>query len=69
MKLPHTDRDLRKLVDAYVAEHGVKRCPSLMDGSERERLERQDKQIARAMSRAATKGWVKRASRGRTGRL
>jgi hypothetical protein len=59
----------RELIDKYVAKHGVTKCPDLEAGSEREQLERQDKQIARTMSRAGRKGWIKRASQGRIGRM
>ncbi len=57
------------MVEEFIAEHGITKCPYLADGSERERLERQDKQIKKTMSRSARRGWVKRASRGRTGRM
>ena len=59
----------RELVDQYIAKHGVTKCPDLADGSERQRLEKQDQLVAKTMSRAARKGWIKRASRGRTGRM
>ncbi len=62
----NTDQDM---IDEFIAKRGVTKCPDLKDGSERERLEQQDKQIARTMSRAVRKGWIKRASRGRTGRM